>query len=360
MRIDQYLPGFAPHDAIGNHTLQARRVLREAGYESDIWAEQIIAPLEQEARPYLEDSYKPGEDRVLLYHSSTSSPMALWLNERAKKQSLLGHYHNITPATFFERWEVNIAEAMRSAREELAMLAPATSMSFADSAYNETELVELGYRSTLVCPILVDLEDYHLPPEPRTLDTLQSRREHSGSQWLFVGRMAPNKCQHEVVGAFAVYKRLFDPEARLTLIGGATSPGYNHAVHQLVHKLRLAESVEIVMGGLRDAELLAHWAVADVFVCLSEHEGFCVPLVEAMELGVPVVAYAATAVPETLGPAGLVLEDKDPLAVAMAVDQACRPGPARERLIEAGRQRAGDFSLENTSKQFLAGIASLT
>ena len=140
-----------------------------------------------------------------------------------------------------------------------------------------------------------------------------------------MGRVAPNKCQHDVVGAFAVYRRVFDPQAHLTLVGGGTSPNYLAAVHRLIGELDLGDSVEI-LSGVGDAELLAHWAVADVFVCMSEHEGFCVPILEAMELGVPVVAYGAAAVPETLGGAGIVLDDKDPLEVAKAVDRACRPG----------------------------------
>jgi glycosyltransferase involved in cell wall biosynthesis len=161
------------------------------------------------------------------------------------------------------------------------------------------------------------------------------------------------------VAAFAVYRRVFEPDARLTLVGGATSPSYRHALDRLVHELGVAGNVDVI-GTVSSGQLLAHWAVADVFVCLSEHEGFCVPVLEAMELGVPVVAYAATAVPETVGDAGLLLDDKDPLAVAMAVDQACRPGRARDRLIEAGQKRAADFSLANTSKQLLAGLATVT
>jgi glycosyltransferase involved in cell wall biosynthesis len=354
MRVDQYLPGFAPHDAIGNHTLQARRVLREAGYDSDIWAEHILPPLEDEARSYLEDDHRP-DGRVLLYHSSTSSPMAAWIKERARDEILLGDYHNITPGHYFARWEPEIAMAMDHARQELAMLAPHTVMSFADSTFNEAELLELGYPHTTVCPILIDLEDYHLPPHPRTLDFLQSRREHSGAQWLFVGRVAPNKCQHDLVAAFAVYRKVFDPDARLALIGGATSPRYLDAVRRMVHQLGLTDHVE-VQSSIPAGVLLAYWAVADVFVCLSEHEGFNVPVVEAMELGVPVVAYDVAAVPETLGGAGVLVPDKDPLTVAVAVDEICRPGGSRERLIEAGKQRAGDFSLANTSKRFLVGI----
>lgn len=356
MRIDQYLPGFAPHDAIGNHTLQVRRVLREAGYESDIWAEFILGDLTREASPYLHDTHRPAEGRVLLYHSSTSSPMAAWLRERARSgDPVIGHYHNITPASFFAPWEPHIADAMRSARSELAMLAPHTAFSFADSAYNETELVELGYPATQVCPILIDLEEYHRPPSRLVLENLQRRKARGGAQWLFVGRVAPNKCQHDVVAAFAVYRRVFDPLARLTLVGGATSPNYLHAVERMIAELELGSSVEI-LGGLTDEELLAYWAAADVFVCLSEHEGFNVPSVEAMELGVPVVAYAAAVLPETLGGAGLLLASKDPLEVAEAVDRACRPGPTRERMIKAGKLRAAEFSLEKTSKQFLAGI----
>jgi glycosyltransferase involved in cell wall biosynthesis len=235
------------------------------------------------------------------------------------------------------------------------MLAPNIPFSLADSGYNAGELVECGYREAVVCPLLVDLDEYHRPPDRATLDRLRGRREHSGAHWLFVGRVAPNKCQHDVIGAFAVYRRVFDPGARLTLVGGATSPHYLRALERMVVELELGDSVEI-LSGLGGAELLAHWAVTDVFVCLSEHEGFCVPVLEAMELGVPVVAYAAAAVPETLGGAGVLLENKDPLAVAEAADKAVRPGPARERLVRAGRERAENFSLANTSKALLAGI----
>jgi glycosyltransferase involved in cell wall biosynthesis len=358
LRIDQYIPTFAPHDAIGNHTLQVRRMLREAGYESEIFAENTLPPLQHEARPYLEDVRRHGEDRLLLYQSSTSSPMAEWLSTRARRgEELLSNYHNMTPAEFFARWEPAASQSMARGREELAALAPVVGLALADSAYNEAELREVGYRNTTVCPLLVDLDEYHQPPDPGTLDRLRSRRQASGAgaQWLFVGRIAPNKCQHDVIGAFAAYRRIFDPGARLALVGGATSYQYLRALHRLCAELGLGDSVEFV-NGVGAADLLAYWAVADVFVCLSEHEGFCIPVLEAMELGVPVVAYASTAVPETLGGAGLLLEDKDPLKVAEAVETACHNRPARERLIEAGQARASQFSLANNQKVFLGAI----
>ena len=352
MRVDQYVTGFAPHDAIGNHALQVRRVLRQAGYRSDIWAEVIHPPLDYEARPYRDDTAGP-DGRVLLYQCSTNSALAPWLAARADQgERLLSYYHNITPARYFERWHRPTARAMDQARRELAMLAPKVELALAISVFNETELLATGYANTALCPLLVDLDEYHQPPNPKVLDRLRRRRERSGAQWLFVGRFAPNKCQHDVIGAFAAYRHLVDPAARLTLVGKASQPRYRWALERLAHQLQLGDSVEL-LGDLPAPDLLAHWAVADVFVCLSEHEGFCVPLLEAMELGVPVVAFSAAAVPGTLGPAGILLEDKDPLIVARAVEEACRPGRRRQDLVAAGRARAASFSLRLTSARLL-------
>lgn len=357
MRVDQYLPGFAPHDAIGNATLQVRRLLRQAGFESDIWAEHILGDNTRYARPYLDDHHNPSAGRVMMYHVSTSSPMGDWVAQRAQRgEHLMGYYHNITPAEFFARWEPHIATAMVGAREELARLAPHVEMCMCDSRYNEVELKENGYRKTYVCPLPVDMEAYHTPPDPETLDRLRRRKDASGAHWLFVGRIAPNKCQHDIVGAFAMYRRVFDPDAHLTLIGGATSLNYLHSMERMAADLGLGDSLEIHIQGVRDPELRAHWAVADVLVCMSEHEGYGVPLLEAMELGVPVVAFDSSAIGETLGGAGILLEDKDPLVVAEAAYRACQEGPEREELIKLGHERASQFSLEKTSRHFLAGI----
>ncbi len=166
-----------------------------------------------------------------------------------------------------------------------------TSLGLADSQFNEAELIDLGYGATAVCPILLDLEEYHRTPDRRTVASIGRRQAGGGRRWLFVGRIAPNKCQHDIVAAFAVYRRLFDPKARLTFVGGATSPRYRRALELMARELELGESLE-VFESLEFSQLLAYFAAADVFVCLSEHEGFCVPIVEAMELGVPVVAYS--------------------------------------------------------------------
>ncbi len=360
MRIDQYLPSFVAHDAIGNHTLQVRRVLREAGFQSDIHAEAIGAGLGAEAMPFVPTDARPGE-RILLYHASTDATMAAWLVSRAEAgETVQSYYHNITPSAYFARWLPEAAAGMETARRQLADLAPSVRFAMAASRFSEGELIDLGYGPTSTVPLLVDLADYHVAPDPRRLDRLRRKRAAGGTRWLFVSRLAPNKCQHDVVAAFAVYRKLFDPRAHLTLVGGVTAPRYLTAIRRLAGELDLGDSLELpdTPDTLDFPALLAEFAAADVFVCLSEHEGFGVPLIEAMELGVPVVAFAAAAVPETVGDAGLLLTDKDPLAVAMAVNGLVGDEAARSGAVEAGRARAATFALERTSARLLAAVTA--
>jgi glycosyltransferase involved in cell wall biosynthesis len=354
VRIDQYVPGFAKHDAIGNHSLQIRRLLRSSGIDSDIYAEWIDPRMAGEARPYAESRPRPGD--VALYHASTHSSMVEWFGSSAAGGvTVLSDYHNITPSSYFTRWEPAAAASMDLARVELEQLAPVVPLALADSGFNEAELVTAGYTRTLTASLLVDLDDYHRDPDPRALARLRRQQDQGGARWLFVGRVAPNKCQHDIIGAFAAYRRVFDPAAHLTLVGGATSVRYLRALRQMVTTLDLGDSVSIEEN-MAFPELLAHFATTDAFVCLSEHEGFCVPVLEAMELGVPVVAYAAAALPETMAGTGVLLDDKDPWTVACAVDELLGDGDRRQRLVDAARHRAGELSLPVASAHLLGAL----
>ncbi|MBV9660405.1 MAG: glycosyltransferase [Acidimicrobiales bacterium] len=357
MRIDQFVPSFVKHDAISSHVLQTRRALIEAGYQSRIYYEHIDRRLAGEAEPFDRCDPTPDPDRVILYQASTDSAMAAWLAEAARAgQRVAIYYHNITPSRYFARWEPRAARSMQTARGQLAELASSTGLALAASAYNEAELIELGYPQTSVCPLLIDLGDLHRPPDARALKRL---RAVTGPRWLFVGRVAPNKCQHDVIAAFALYRRLYSPSARLSLVGAVTAPRYLRALEALVEELELGDSVDFV-DSAPFPELLAHMHAADVFVCMSEHEGFCVPVIEAMELGLPVVAYGAAAVPETVGPAGMLVADKDPLAVAGSVHALLSSDRTRRETIDAGRDRAGRFALDRTSARLLSELARFT
>jgi glycosyltransferase involved in cell wall biosynthesis len=359
--VHQFLPTFAAGDAIGNHVLRLRDILRGAGYESEIFADDIHLGVRRQARPYRDFKVAAGRSTVMLYHLSTGSPMAEFLIEQADAGGavLAVYYHNITPAEFFERWEPGAAESVRTARGELRKLAGPTRFAMANSSHSEAELRDEGYSDTCVVPVLVDFTGFGAPADPSTVARLERASARGGAQWLFVGRLAPNKCQHDVIGAFAAYRAMYDPAARLTLVGGKTSQLYHRALEQLVDELDLAGTVELA-DVVTFPELLAHYRAASVFVCLSEHEGFCVPVLEAMHFGVPVVARATTALPETVGEAGLLVDDRDPVLVATAVHRVVTDIPLRDQLVAAGRERVEHFSEANTARRLLDVVRART
>jgi glycosyltransferase involved in cell wall biosynthesis len=331
--------------------LQLRRLFRGAGYGSEIFYEHLDPRLAGEARFFEESAADPDPDRVILYHASTHTDMNDWLIEAGRAgQRIVIDYHNMTPAEYFSAWEPKAARSMEQGRRQLTQLAPYVTGAVADSQYNADELADFGIEGATACPILLDLSEYHQTPDPAAVARL---RDHP--LWLFVGRLAPNKCQHDVVAAFAAYQRLYSPGSRLAIIGAATSRRYESELKLMAADLGVGGAVDFV-GSAPFPELLAYFRQADVFVCLSEHEGFCVPVIEAMELGVPVVAYAAAAVTETVADAGVLLAEKDPLIVAHAVHQLLSDDGRRSEAQEKGRTRAAAFSLEATSARWLAEL----
>lgn len=348
--IHQFLPTFARYDAIGMHTLRLRGVLREGGCRSEIFAADIHDEVRGEAHDYRSYAEHAGKGAALLYHASTASPMAAFLADQGRP--LLLDYHNVTDPIFFDRWSPEIGDKMRRARTELCQLLPVTRGAMADSPYNEEELIQLGFSPTAVVPILIDFAQYDVAPDRRVLRRRQRARHRGGADWLFVGRMSPNKCVHDVIGAFAVYRAACDPLARLTIVGGPTADLYWRAVERLVVELEVEDAVGTV-GNVPLPALAAIYRTSDVFVMLSEHEGFNVPVLEAMYYGLPVVAYASTAVPGTVADAGILLEDKDPLVVAAAVDGVVRDASVQSRLRAAGRARVQHYSHPNTRRRVL-------
>lgn len=356
--VHQFLATFAGRDAIGMHTLRLRRLLRDAGFASDIYAQDTHEDVRTEslsAASY-RDRARAERDSWVLYHFSIGSPVLDVV--RSPEIRLALDYHNITDAKYFWRWEPMAAARMLEGRRQLAAITSEVRFALADSAYNEQEMVDLGYRRTAVAPILIDFADYDDAPDATVLDRRRRQRDQGGLDWLCVGRIAPNKCQHDVITAFALYRRLYDPRARLTLIGGQSAGEYWRALHRLTADLGIDDAVTFT-DVASHGELLACYRSSDVLVLLSEHEGFNVPVLEAMHFDVPVVAYAAGAVPGTVGDAALLLEDKDPIVVATAVDRLRSDSSLREQLVRAGRARVEHFSIARTGPQWIQSLTTL-
>jgi glycosyltransferase involved in cell wall biosynthesis len=351
MRVDQVIPSLASRDAIGVHTLHVRDGLRAVGIESDVYFGTFTPDVEHEGRRVTELG-RTGRDRWLLYQASIGSPVFDILSSRPEPK--LVNYHNITPAALLSDWEPDVAYEAALGRTQLARLAPQSRFAVADSAFNESELRALGYDSTAVVPLLIDMHSKSDEPDP-ALATLmaQRRRRDGGADLLYVGKISPHKAPHDLVKMLEMLRRLYDPAARLHLVGSSLGETYEPALRAFIGDLGLNESV-FLPGSVTGAELEAYFQAADVFVTASDHEGFCVPLAEAMGHGVPIVAYGVTAVPETVAGAGLVLPNKSALPFAAAVDRVLTDDRLRQTLAAAGRGRAGDFDLAASTTRFVS------
>lgn len=333
--VHQFVPSLAPRDAIGAHTLALQGLLVEMGLRSEIFADEVRPGLEGRARPYR--SYRRTRGGTcLLYQSSIGSPVADFLDRRDEPKWI--YFHNITPRRLVEHWDPDVGMASATGWSQLARLAPATSACFAASRHNRAELAGLGLGDPVVVPPLVELTSPDSEVDEATLARLGAGRR--GAELLFVGRVSPHKGQHHLIKALAAYRRAYDPHARLHLVGGSASTAYGEALARYVSALGIAGAVDLA-GSVSGAELAAHYRHADVFVCASAHEGFCVPLLEAMAHGLGIVAFGAAAVPETLGEAGLVLDSTAPAVMAAAIHRVLTDSGLRSAMQAAATVQLG-------------------
>ncbi|HXZ82522.1 MAG TPA: glycosyltransferase [Acidimicrobiales bacterium] len=352
-RIDQVIPSIIEHDAVSNHTFVAQRLLREMGFVSEIYAAIIGPGCAGRVHPLGELPSLADGTQWVVYQCSIGGPAANVVARHPGRKLL--DYHNITPAALVEHWLPPLAEESRLGRRQLQMLAPLVSDAFARSAYSAAELVANGFKRTTVVPILAESGNFDELPDAVWLERLGTARSKGGADWLFVGQIAPHKAQHDLIKAFVCYRRVYDGAARLHLVGREMGSTYIDALRRFAAALGVTDAISLP-GSVSVGALVAYYETADVFVCLSDHEGFCAPIVEAMSRGVPAVAYAAAAVPETVGEAGVLLPEKSPAVVASAVHRLLADAPARASLVAAGRARAARYTPEAASAAFRRAI----
>ena len=353
VRIDQVIPSIVERDAVSHHALEAQRVLRSMGFVSEIYACTMARELTGRVHPLVELPRERGGHQWVCYQASIGSPAA---DSVASHPGLkLVNYHNISPAELVDRWMPFLGEEVRLGRKQLLELAPLTELAVAVSEFNRVDLEQAGYRNTTVAPLMFDTANFDHPPDTRTVDRLAAVRAKGGHDWLFVGQMLPHKAHQDVIKALACARRLFDPQARLHLIGRESCAAYLEALRRYVAALGLTDAVEFA-GSVSPGGLSAYYTAADVRVCCSDHEGFCAPLLEAMHHRLPVVAYGAAAVPETVLDAGIVLPSKSPVLVATAVQRVLSDRRLRDELVRAGLERSRAFTLDCARRAFAQAI----
>lgn len=345
--IHQVLPNLAYGDAIGNHTIWIRDQLQSLGYDSEIYARHIAPNMLHQVLPYDGPQAVPA-DAAIIYHHSIGSEITPWVCGHAGPKALI--YHNITPARFFEAYRPEFAEILRKGREELPQLARHFPISVGVSRFNATELAEAGFVQPGVLPLCIDPAHWAFPPDEQLMASLQDGRTNV----LFVGRVVPNKRFEDLIYTFKFWLE-DDPTARLFLVGTAEVASlYLECLQELARRLRVDHAVHFV-GQVDDRQLHAYYRCASMFWCFSEHEGFCVPLIEACAFEVPVVARRAGAVPETLGDAGLLLRDRmSPIETARWIAEN------RLRHLTKLRERARTYNKQNVTTELQQLITKLT
>ncbi len=334
--ILQLIPSFSTYDAIGTHARRLDSLLRELGYETAIYADEFDPSLADIAQPFHNLRRRPPKGAWYLYQASTNSRIADWLRDRPR---VLLNYHNVTPHELAKPFEPTIARILWQARREIGGLARTTQLAFTVSRYNATDLFGLGFLHPLVAPPLLEL------PQEVT------RSSSPSSNWLFVGRIFPNKHQLGLIEAFTLYRTLFDQSATLTLVGSTASDSYLHAIEAKIATNNLGDSVRL-LSGLSPTALANEYQRATLFTCTSLHEGFGFPFVEAFAFGVPVLALATSAIGETVGNAGWLLDEEDPLAFAMAANLLAQDTTIRGELIERGRAQLRIFEPETLKLRY--------
>lgn len=343
MRIHQFVHTLNYGDAISGEALLIQRILGELGIAGDIYSVNTHERLQGATKDWRSFS-APSEDEptAVLLHYSIGSPLnAKLLETPGILRGLI--YHNLTPVRWFAPYNAVVAKNLAMGSEELPKLLPEMDIVLADSAYNKSELDQMGCEHSKVLSLVLDRKKWAVAPNTGIASNLSGSGEKN---ILHVGRFAPNKCIEDIIKAFYFYHHKIEKKSTLWLIGSDIDTEiYSFELRRLVSELRLKHAVRFV-GSVSDCELRAFYENADLYLCMSEHEGFCVPLLEAMHFGVPVVAFSATAVPETMADSGFLLKEKKAAEVAELINRILTDAKLRESAVVRGKKRAGEFSEE--------------
>ncbi len=352
MRVFQLTNGMMAGDAVSNHVLEIDARLRRWGYNTDIFAEYIAPEMETRVRPDTEcaDLLKD-PNSLLIYHLSIYNPNYRYFLQARGKRILV--YHNITPAHFFHGWDARLEMQCVLGREALKELVAVADLSLGDSEYNRQELVQAGapLEKTGVLPIF--LSDFGA--QPADAAQLRQLTQKNTTNWLTVGRVVPSKGIHDLIRLFSVYQRAINADAILYIVGSTGMPAYTDALFKLTQSLGVSDRV-VFTGRVSDTLLTTYYRAADLYVIASYHEGFCVPAVESMYFGVPVLSRKTTALPETLGDAGILFTHLGYEPVAEMAHLLVSDSEIRDRVIKKQKEQLQTFNsarVENKLRQFI-------
>lgn len=346
MKIYQIVDTLNFGDAIGNDVVAIKHVIEEMGIETEIYANSIAEKVKEPGAYKFSNMPKIDDDDIVIYHMASGSAFNKMTAELNCRKIMI--YHNITPFEFFTIDSIGASEVCRRGLNDMLEMKGKFTAYLADSHFNKSNMIDMGYAADKidVIPVIIPFDDYKKTPDADMVKKLSD----GVTNIVFVGRIAPNKKHEDLIRTFHYYKKNVNPNSRLILAGSANKGGmyYNDLLEYIDY---LGVEDVIFPGHISFAEILAIYSTADVFLCLSEHEGFCVPLLEAMTFDVPIVAFASSAIPETIGGASVVVDNKDPVYLSKVIDGVINNEQLKKQIIEAQRKRLEDFRYEKIKVQ---------
>jgi glycosyltransferase involved in cell wall biosynthesis len=355
MRIDQLVPAFHRGDAIGDTAYHLKLFFLSQDFHSDIYCLTRDSDLEEESKLF--DSFAAPDPRdITILHFALSSPLTPAFIKLASQKVMI--YHNITPHTYFEGFSQEMVRISRLGREELKSLSSHVELSLADSEYNRQELTAMDFEKTAVFPLFIDYKKYEKPPSRFMYELFNDERVNI----LFVGRIVPNKRIDVLIKVLFYFKKYISPLVRLIVVGKTTSlPKYYESLIRLADEFYLKPEEINFTGHIPDEEMFALYKASDVFLSLSEHEGFGLPFVESMIFDLPIIAYKSTAVPYTVGDSGVLINDNESvdkigeLVHLVAYDEALR-----KTILKSQRKQLEKYRSADLGKFLLESFGGLT
>ena len=339
MKIYQLLPSLSYGDAIGNEVIEIDKVIKELGYITNVLSDYVDPRINIKAEVYNKNKFYSNlsSEDIVIYHKAIGSHFSDDIKEYKCKKIMI--YHNMTPKEFFTPYNKKTTLALENGIKQLERLKTCMDYILADSEYNKLELEKMGFQCKIdVQPLIIDFEEYDVKANEKVID-----QYNCSTNILFTGRIAPNKKQEDVIKVFYYYKNYVDKNAKLFFVGSYSgTEKYYAKLKGLVKKLKLDDVY--FTGHIPFDEILAYYKIADVFLCMSEHEGFCVPLLESMYFDIPIVAFNSSAIPYTLGESGVLLNSKDYIQYSEVIKKIIKNNEYKEEIVKKQRENLKRFN----------------
>jgi len=349
VEVHQFATSLTYGDAISDEMLEIQKILRERGYSSEIFIRFYDPRMARFMRDYREYREFSSPENVVIFHFSISSPVSKMFFRVPDRKIMI--YHNITPHEHYLDSHRILTRECYKGRLEIKLFVDKVDLALGDSEFNRQELEEVGYPRTGVFPLLLDFTKFESEGDPVTEQIFSNGK----TTILFVGRIIPNKKYEDIIKVFYFYKKYFNRNSQLLLVGDYRGlERYLTGLLDLVKKLELTDIY--FTGHVEFKELVSFYRISHLYLSMSEHEGFGVPLLEAFYMRVPVVAYAAGAVEETLNGGGFILRSKDFYKTAALIDVVVKDGSLRDRIISSQLKALDKYKKENISRILLHHI----